>query len=112
MGRQKLGNKNAQANNNAKHNYNQEFSSEFKANQAQKAKRAKSANDTYAGEFASELNLGVRWASRIVEFGLVFVLHGCITALERATIEGESPVSQLCSIKLPLLESGCLRVQP
>jgi hypothetical protein len=34
MGRQKLGNKNAQANNNAKHNYNQEFSSEFKANQA------------------------------------------------------------------------------
>jgi len=33
MGRQKLGNKNAQANNNAKHNYNQEFSSEFKANQ-------------------------------------------------------------------------------
>lgn len=57
MGRTKSGNANAQRNNNAKQKHNTEFASEFKANQAQKAKAAKKANGAHAEEFASEFNV-------------------------------------------------------
>ncbi|TYR79995.1 hypothetical protein FZC66_12710 [Priestia megaterium] len=57
MGRTKLGNANAQRNNNAKQKHNEEFASEFKANHTQKAKAAKQANSATAQEFASEFNV-------------------------------------------------------